>query len=127
MKEESNHFQGPKPSSLLCLDRSWSRILEFSGLQPVEGCSFVGEGMPLALDARVVRVEGLADADHIQAGLVCQLLHQRRDLLHRSVVEVFLTYSTVNWQRDVGMSESGQVGSQTRRTHRASQDPALPP
>lgn len=93
----------------------------------MEGSPFVGEGVPLALDARVIRVEGLADADHIQAGLVCQLLHQRRDLLHRLAVDVFLAHSPVNWQRDVGMSGSRQVRSQTSRIQRASRDPALPP
>lgn len=67
----------------------------------MEGSPFVGEGVPLTLDARIVRVEGLADADHIQAGLVCQLLHQRPDLLHRLVVDVFLAHSPINWQRDV--------------------------
>lgn len=32
----------------------------------------VGERVPLALDAGVVRVERLADADHVQAGLIGQ-------------------------------------------------------
>lgn len=32
----------------------------------------VGEGMPLALDAGVVRVEGLSKADHVQARLTGQ-------------------------------------------------------
>lgn len=93
----------------------------------MEGSSFVGEGVPLALDARVVRVEGLADADHIQAGLVGQLLHQSLDLLHRLAVDVFLAHSTINWQRDVGMSGGRQVGSQTSKTQRASRDPAPAP
>lgn len=69
-------------------------------------------------------MEGLADADHIQAGLVGQLLYQRRDLLHRLAVDIFLAHSPVNWQRKVGMSGSRQVGNQTSRTQRASRDPA---
>lgn len=51
--------------------------------------------MPLALDARAVRVEGLADADHIQARLVRQLLHQRSDLLDRLAVDALLAHSPV--------------------------------
>lgn len=88
-------FTAPKSASSLCMYRSWSRSLEFSGPQPAGGCPFVGEGVPLALDARVIRVEGLADADHLQAGLLSQLLHQRRDLLHRLAVDAFLAYGPV--------------------------------
>lgn len=58
----------------------WGSILDFSRAQPAQRRRFVGEGVPLALDARVVRVEGLTDADHFQARLVRQFLHQRRNL-----------------------------------------------
>lgn len=40
-------------------------------------------------------MEGLADADHIQTGLVGQLLHQRRDLLRRLAVDVLLAHGPV--------------------------------
>lgn len=55
------------------------------GLQPWaldgEGRGFVGERVPLALHAGVVGVEGLADADDVQAGLAGQLGGQLHDLL----------------------------------------------
>jgi hypothetical protein len=37
----------------------------------MEGHQFIDEEL-LALDARVVRVEGLADKDHVQVQLVCK-------------------------------------------------------
>lgn len=55
--------------------------------------------MPLALDARAVRVKRLANADYVQARLVRQLLHQRRDLLDRFTVDALLAHSPVNWPK----------------------------
>ena len=63
--------------------------------------------MPLALDARTVRVEGLADADHVQARLVGQLLHQRGDLLDRLAAEALLAHSPINWSKGDGDNRSG--------------------
>lgn len=80
----------------------WGRILDLSGAQPAPRCWFVGERVPLALDARAVCVEGLADAYYIQARLVRQLLHQGRDLLDRLAVDALLTHSPVNWPKEGG-------------------------
>lgn len=106
--------------------RIWRRIVKFSGPQPVEGRPFIGEGVPLALDAGVVRVEGLADADHIQAGLVCQLLHQGCDLLHRLAVDLLLAHGPVNWPRDVG-SECPRPGRKLHKNHPAGKPGPRPP
>lgn len=83
------------------------RILDLSRAQPAQCCRFVGEGVPLALDARTVRVEGLADADHVQARLVGQLLHQRGDLLDRLAAEALLAHSPINWSKGDGDNRSG--------------------
>lgn len=79
--------------------------------------------MPLALDARAVRVEGLADADHVQARLVRQLLHQRGDLLDRLAVDALLAHRPVNWpngggdkrKRVRGHTSGRQAGRAPRR------------
>lgn len=94
-----------------------SRVLDLSRAQPTARCRFVGEGVPLALYARAVRVEGLADADHVQAGLVRQLLHQPRDLLDRLAVDALLAHSPVNWQKGGGgnRKRTGQTSAEAGR------------
>lgn len=79
----------------MCWPLGWGRILDLSRAQPAQCCRFVGEGVPLTLDARTVRVEGLADADHVQARLVGQLLHQCGDLLDRLAVQALLAHSPI--------------------------------
>lgn len=103
------------------LHLGWGRILDLSGAQPAPRCWFVGEGVPLALDARTVCVEGLADADYVQARLVRQLLHQCRDLLDRLAVDALLTHSPVNWTKEGGnkRKRAGQVSDEGKEVGRA--------
>lgn len=68
---------------------------------------FVSERMPLALDTGVVGVEGLADADDVQAGLVGQLGGQLHDLLTCLAGDELLPHRPVHCSRAMG---SGQAG-----------------
>lgn len=55
----------------------WSSLcLLCRGPDGADGGGPVGEGVPQALDAGAVGVEGLPDADDVQAGLIGQLGHE---------------------------------------------------
>lgn len=70
-----------------------------------EDGGFVGEGVPLALDTGVVSVEGLADADDVQARLVGQLGGQLHNLLTRLAGNELVPHRPVHCSRAWG---SGQ-------------------
>lgn len=67
-----------------------------AGAPHEEGGGLVGEGVPLALDAGVVGVEGLADAHHVQAGLVGQFGGELGDLLAGLVGDQLLPHRPVH-------------------------------
>lgn len=68
----------------------------FDGSDGSDGQGPVGEGMPLTLDAGVVRVEGLADADDVQAGLAGHLGEDLRNLLGRLACDRVLPHLAVH-------------------------------
>lgn len=60
----------------------------------------VSEGVPLALDAGVVSVEGLSEADDVQAGLIGQLGQNLSDLYRRFACDNFFPHVAVYCRRE---------------------------
>lgn len=65
-----------------------------------DGGGAVGERVPLALDAGAVGVEGLADADDVQAGLIGQLGQQLGNLRGRFACDDFLPHVAVYCRKE---------------------------
>lgn len=64
-----------------------------------DGWGPVGERVPLALDAGAVCVEGLADADDVQAGLIGQLGQELWNLQRRFVCDDFFPHVAIYCQK----------------------------